>query len=78
MRGSLPGEITEREVGEISPRRIGDQSMHLLPTSSLLRELRDACGVAVTIISVQVQDIPQEVRPGLSEAVRRAVPAACD
>ncbi len=52
--------------------------MHLLPTSSLLRELRDACGVAVTIISVQVQDIPQEVRPGLSEAVRRAVPAACD
>jgi Ni,Fe-hydrogenase maturation factor len=33
--------------------------------------------VDVKVICVQVQYIPEEVKPGLSEVVKKAIPIAC-
>lgn len=76
--GRSPGEVFEIEIGEIPQKKIDDFSMHQLPTSNLLRELKDLCGVDVVVVSAQVGDIPDSVRPGLSEALREAVPVACE
>jgi len=76
--GRRPGEVMVRDVEEIPEREIGDLSMHLLPTSHLLRELHDACGVAMKVVSVQTHYLPDQVSPGLSDAVKGAVPLACE
>jgi coenzyme F420 hydrogenase subunit delta len=76
--GKRPGEIFELSLDEIPRIKIDDFSMHQLPTSNLLKELKDMCGVDVKIISVQTQNIPEAVSPGLSEVVRDSVPTACE
>ncbi len=76
--GRSPGEIFELDISDIPENKIDDFSMHQLPTSNLLRELSLSCGVEVRIISAQVQHIPDEVSPGLSETVRDAIPSACE
>jgi coenzyme F420 hydrogenase subunit delta len=79
MDGGKPaGEVFEVDVAEIPAIKIDDFSMHQLPTSNLLKELKDICGVDVKIISAQVQHIPEEVSPGLSKVVRDAIPAVCE
>ena len=75
--GRPPGEVFELDIGEIPEIKIDDFSMHQLPTSNLLRELQDLCGVEVKIISAQVQSIPEEVSPGLSAVVENSIPVAC-
>jgi coenzyme F420 hydrogenase subunit delta len=76
--GKPPGEVFEVDVTEIPGIKIDDFSMHQLPTSNLLKELKNICGVDVKIISAQVQHIPQEVSPGLSGVVRDSIPAVCE
>ncbi|NIM48233.1 MAG: coenzyme F420 hydrogenase, partial [Gemmatimonadales bacterium] len=49
-----------------------------LPTSNLLRELRDLGGVRVTVLACQTSAVPEEVRPGLSGPVQQAVRRAAD
>ena len=51
--------------------------MHQLPTSNLLKELKNYCGVDVKIVSAQVKYIPEEISPGLSKVVRDSIPEAC-
>jgi coenzyme F420 hydrogenase subunit delta len=76
--GRHPGEIFELDISQIPEKKIDDFSMHQLPTSNLLKELKNICGVDVKIISAQVQHIPEEVSPGLSEVVRDAIPSVCE
>ncbi len=76
--GRCPGEVMVRDVEEIPPCQIGDLSLHLLPTSHLLRELHDRCGVAMKVVSVQTHYLPDEVAPGLSQVVKGAIPLACE
>lgn len=76
--GRSPGEVFELELSEIPEVKIDDFSMHQLPTSNLLKELKEICGVEVKIISAQVQHIPDEVAPGLSRVIKQAIPVACD
>jgi coenzyme F420 hydrogenase subunit delta len=76
--GMVPGEVFELDISEIPEKKIDDFSMHQLPTTNLLRELKSMCGVDVRIISVQIQDIPDEVAPGLSKVVEDSIPAACE
>ncbi|MFQ5751130.1 MAG: hydrogenase maturation protease [bacterium] len=76
--GKVPGETFELDISDIPEKKIADFSMHQLPTSNLLRELKDMCGVKITIISAQVQYIPEGVSPGLSKVMREAVPVACE
>ncbi len=76
--GRTPGEIFELDITDIPEKKIDDFSMHQLPTSNLLRELESMCGVNVRIVSVQIQNIPDEVSPGLSKVIRDSIPTACE
>jgi coenzyme F420 hydrogenase subunit delta len=77
-----PGELFHLDIEGLPHIKLDDFSMHQLPTSNLLRELRDLCGVEVVLVACQVQDTSDEVRPGLSptvdEAVGRAVTMLAD
>lgn len=75
--GRAAGEVFTLSLDDLPPNKIDDFSMHQFPTSNLLRELRDSCGVEVEIVSCQVAAIPATVCPGLSQAVTRAVPEVC-
>ena len=76
--GKTAGEVFEVDITEIPAIKIDDFSMHQLPTSNLLKELKNICGVDVKIISAQVQHIPEEVSPGLSEVIRDSIPSICE
>ncbi|NIM49735.1 MAG: hydrogenase maturation protease [Gemmatimonadales bacterium] len=76
--GMPPGEVRERDISEFREVAIGDSSMHLFPTTRLLRELSDLRGIEVKVISVQVLHAPHEVRPGLSDVVQASIPAVCE
>jgi coenzyme F420 hydrogenase subunit delta len=76
--GRTPGEVFEIDISSIPSVKIDDFSMHQVPTSNLLKELKEICGVDIKVICVQVQYIPEEVKPGLSEVVKKAIPVACE
>ena len=73
-----PGEVFELDIDEIPETKIDDFSMHQFPTSNLLKELKDMCNVDVTVITVQIQNIPDEVSPGLTKVVKDSIPAVCE
>lgn len=73
-----PGEIFEIDLNELPENKIDDFSMHQMPTSNLLRELRDLCGVKVRILSCQVEKIPDFVEPGLSDSLKDRVVEMCE
>jgi coenzyme F420 hydrogenase subunit delta len=75
--GRQPGEIFEIDVDQISPEKTADFSLHQFPTVNMLKELQDHFPIEVTILVAQVQDLPEEVRPGLSPAMEKAVTQAC-
>ena len=72
-----PGEIFELRIDEIPEKKIDDFSMHQLPTSNLLKELKDFCKVDVIIIACQVENIPTEVSASISRKLIKAIPEAC-
>jgi coenzyme F420 hydrogenase subunit delta len=76
--GRTAGEVFELDVSELPLKKIDDFSMHQLPTSNLLNELKNMCGVEVRIISTQVDHIPEEVSPGLSPVVKDSIPVVCE
>lgn len=76
--GHEPGELFEPDVDSLPRVKIDDFSMHQLPTSNLLRELRDLGGVQITVLACQTSAIPEEVRPGLSGPVAQAVRHAAE
>jgi coenzyme F420 hydrogenase subunit delta len=76
--GREPGELFVVDIDSLPEVKIDDFSFHQLPTSNLLRELRDHCGVEVIIIACQVADIPEGVSPGLSGPVEKAVELAIE
>ncbi|MFH1322073.1 MAG: hypothetical protein ABII90_15650 [Bacteroidota bacterium] len=59
------------------PKKIDDFSMHQLPTSNLLKELKDFCKVDVIIIACQVENIPEEVTASVSKKIADAIPGVC-
>ncbi len=76
--GRLPGEWFEIDPVEIPAVKLDDFSMHQLPTSNLLRDLQQHTGVEVRVLACQTGPLPDQVRPGLSEPVRRALPQAAE
>ena len=72
-----PGEIFELPIDEIPEKKIDDFSMHQLPTSNLLKELKDFCKVDVIIIACQVENIPEEVTASISKKITDAIPEVC-
>lgn len=74
--GRPPGDVFEISLDDIPVVKVSDYSLHQAPTSNLLRQLRDHCGVDVTVIVCQVEQIPDEVKMDLSPAVQHAVARA--
>ena len=76
--GGEPGTVSRLDLDAIPENKTDDFSLHQIPTSNLLRELRDLCKVELVIIVCQPANIPEEVSPGLSEPAKDAVPRAAD
>jgi coenzyme F420 hydrogenase subunit delta len=76
--GRSAGEIFEIDPADIPPVKLDDFSLHQLPTSNLLRELQESCGVEVRVLACQTGPLPDEISQGLSEVVRAAVARASE
>lgn len=76
--GREPGELFNMDIGSMPQTKLADLSAHQVPTSSLLRDLRDMCGVDVVVIACQVQNRDAEIKPGLSPVVEQAVHRAVE
>ena len=73
-----PGEVFEIPVEGIPENKISDFSLHQFPTVNMLQEIKEKSGMQVKIIVTRTEYIPEEVAPGLSESIQRAVPVACE
>ncbi len=76
--GLKPGEIFEVELEDLPENKLDDFSMHQIPTSNLLKELKELCRVQIKIISCQPEFIPEMVSTGLSKTLLDAIPGVCD
>jgi len=76
-RGKKPGETTIETVEEVPPVEGGALSLHQLPTSTLLKELRECCRLDILLVTVQPEHIPEAVSAGLSHTVEAVVPQVC-
>lgn len=76
--GLPPGEIFEIDPAEIPAVKLDDFSLHQLPTSNLLRELQEKCGVEVRVLACQTGPLPEEISQGLSKEISIAVPLAAE
>jgi coenzyme F420 hydrogenase subunit delta len=75
--GRVPGEVFSVALEHLPAVKSGNFGLHQFPSVNLLQELQDEAGVEVRILAVQVADIPDRVRPGLSAEVGAAVPEVC-
>ena len=76
--GLKPGELFCLDIDSLPKVKLDDFSMHQVPTSNMLRELRDLCGIEVIVIACQVSHTPDSVNPGLSTPVEGAVKCAAE
>ena len=75
--GRRPGEIFEMDISRIEPEKVNDFSVHMFPSINLLNDLQEGAGVKIRVLAVQAEGMPDEIRQGLSDAVKAAVPEAC-
>jgi len=76
--GREPGELFLLDIDSLPKIKLDDFSMHQIPTSNLLRELRNYCGIEVIVIACQVANTCESVNPGLSMLVEAAVKSAAE
>ena len=76
--GLEPGELFSPDIDSFPKAKLDDFSLHQVPTSNLLRELRDLCGIQVAVVACQVAGACDRVNPGLSEPVSKAVVQAAE
>lgn len=72
----MPGEIFEMSIDDLPQTKSDDFLIHALPTSNLLKELRDECGIKISILACQISYIPQQVEMGLSLLLKDGVKKA--
>ena len=73
-----PGDVFLIDSSSIPAKKVHDFSLHQFPTVNLLHELEEHTGIKVTIIAAQIEYIPAEIEPGLSEPMTNAVSKACE
>jgi len=73
-----PGEVFNLNVDEFPLNKIDDFTLHEMPTSNLLKELKEFCNVDVIVIAAQVEQMPEAVSPGLSDALMESVAVAAE
>ncbi len=71
-----PGEVFSIDVDELPLNKIDDFTLHEMPTSNLLKELKEFCNIDVFIIAGQTDHLPEEVKPGLSDAMKGSLAVA--
>ena len=76
--GLEPGELFSPDIDSFPKAKLDDFSLHQVPTSNLLRELRDLCGIKIIVVACQVAGACDMVNPGLSEPVSKAVGRAAE
>jgi coenzyme F420 hydrogenase subunit delta len=76
--GQEIGSVLEIPVGSLPLTKVDDFSLHQVPTSNMLRELQDDCGVKVTVLICDVGPIRQIIEPGLSPEIQQSVIKACE
>ncbi len=76
--GLKAGEIFPLDIDDIPTKKIDDFSMHQMPTSNLLKELKNLCEVEIKVFAIQVEEIPEEVKPGISEKLKGKIKEFCD
>jgi coenzyme F420 hydrogenase subunit delta len=72
-----PGDVFEISVDGIPAKKTSDFSLHQFPTVNILKELQEETKIAIHIIVAQVAYLPEEVHPGLSAEITRALPEVC-
>ena len=77
-KGRIPGETYEIDLEEIPKIKLDDFSMHQMPSSNLLKEIKAEGGVNIRILVCQVEYIPPEIQPGLKPVMTEAIPKMCD
>jgi coenzyme F420 hydrogenase subunit delta len=73
-----PGEVFSLTADELPQNKVEDYTLHQMPSSNLLRELKEFCKVDVTIIAGQIDYIPEAVKPGLSDVLMESVAVAAE
>ncbi|TRZ53727.1 hydrogenase maturation protease [bacterium] len=76
--GRKAGEVFKIDIDELPKNKTDDFTLHEMPTSNLLQELKDFCNVEVIIIAGQIESIPEVVRPGLSDTLAKSVAVAAE
>jgi len=74
--GKKHGDVFELDINDLTETKITDYSMHQFPTSNLLREIAEFCGVQVTIIVAQMCEPIEKLTMELSEIMKKAVLSA--
>jgi coenzyme F420 hydrogenase subunit delta len=77
-KNKKPGDIFEIDLDDIPKKKVDDFSMHQMPSSNLLKELRDEANVPVRILVAQVKYIPEEVDQVLSAEMQNTIQPMCD
>jgi coenzyme F420 hydrogenase subunit delta len=72
-----PGEVFEISVEGIPAQKTSDFSLHQFPTVNILKELQEETTIDIHIVVAQTAHLPEQVQPGLSEEITRAIPQAC-
>jgi coenzyme F420 hydrogenase subunit delta len=75
QKGRKPGELFKLDLQQIPSQKVSDFSLHQFPSINLLEEFTQV--VQVEVLAVQIKEVPEQVRPGLSDEVHIAVPRAC-
>ena len=70
------GDIVEVDPKNLSENKRVDYSLHQFPTSNLLQEIQELCGVKVTVIAAHMPDRPEQLTMGLSEKMEKGVSTA--
>jgi len=78
FKDRTPGEVFTITPDTIPVEKIHDFSLHQFPTVNLLQEIAEHTGAAVHIIAAQVEHIPDEIAPGLTPSMQKAVKEASE
>jgi coenzyme F420 hydrogenase subunit delta len=72
------GDLFEIRLDRFQEGKKADRLFHQFPSIDQLQQLGSLTGVDIRILVVQVKEVPDTVRPGLSPEVKEAIPRACD
>lgn len=68
-----PGQVKEIDVDQVDPKKISDFSMHQFPTTNLLKELKEATDIKLTILVARAVHVPEKMNEGLTPEMEQAV-----